>query len=292
MQIVHKSKSCPFNLIDWYSEDIVKIFAGDGCIMAITKEGKVLQKVEDEKLAARLEYWTNVRTIAISQYAPALAVALLQDGTCMVSKRALRAWCCERERLSFDEINEQVRALKNIVEIAVLDCIFALDDSGKVHHIPLWRRDGYGEVKGWENVCHIVAGSQGAVFGITCDGKILCAGGTCIRGAHGDLRKHLNAFCDAVDICAIGSECEEIFVARADGRVVDLYGKDLAVEHSGKRPVFDSNCSLAAMRLKDFKVKCVPHGWWEGTFIPEGTKVSHMAVGMNAFRPFILWIKK
>ena len=37
---------------DWENESIRKVYAGTNCIMAITDDGRVLQKVTDEKYGA------------------------------------------------------------------------------------------------------------------------------------------------------------------------------------------------------------------------------------------------
>ena len=95
MKKIYKDRFCPFKFNVWYFKNIKEIFCGNSCVMAISDDGEILQKVTGTALAARTEYWNNIKSIAISQHFPALAVGLLKDGTCIVSKRALRN-CCFR----------------------------------------------------------------------------------------------------------------------------------------------------------------------------------------------------
>ena len=224
-EMIH-TKDCPFSFLDWPARKISRLFAGNSCVMALTEDGKVLQKTLDPDLAIRPEFWTRITDIAISQCWPALAVGLVSDGTCMVGKRALRR-CCEIREISFETVNAQVKALKDIVEIRVSDAIFALDKAGRVHHIPLDREDRYQEVAGWENIRHIAVGNQEAVFGIDGKGRVHCAGANLTEGPHGDMRPRLAALEGVRDICAMGSECEMILLSREGGRLEAL--KDGAV---------------------------------------------------------------
>ena len=212
------TQDCPFDLSDWPARKISWLFAGNSCVMALTNDGEVLQKTLDPDLAIQPEFWTRITDIAISQYWPALAVGLVSDGTCMVAKRALRN-CCEIRGISFEAVNAQVKALTDIVEIRVSDAIFALDKTGRVHHIPLDREDRYQEVDGWENIRHIAVGSQEAVFGIDDAGRVHCAGFNTIMGPCGDLRPRLAALEGVEDISAMGSEGEMILLVKEDGKL-------------------------------------------------------------------------
>ncbi len=292
--MVLRNKHCPFRFWNWQTKKIIKIYAGNSCVMAINADGKVFQKVLDEKLAARTEYWNNMKSIAISQMFPALAIGLAKDGSCMASKRALRH-CCAITGRNFDTVNEQIRSLKGIVELAVSDAVFALDRFGRVHHIPLWKEDVYAEVSTWRNVRHIAVANQDAVFGITESGSIECAGANISNGLDGNRKDALASFKNAVDICALGSECEKIMIALSDGRTVDYNGGDLKIEHSGIWPVFTSNSLLTCIRSEKKSVRCIAYGSCgckDAVRKLEKSGASDIAIGMDEkFFPFVVWVK-
>ena len=217
-----------FVMSDWENESIRKVYAGTNCIMAITDDGRVLQKVTDEKYGARTKYWTRIRQIAVSKWWAGAAIGLVSDGTCLIAKRPIRSGP-EGARYSFDQINETVKSWHDIVQVAVSDAFFALDSTGRVHCSHFSQRlqdeDDYREVICWENVAKIVPGVQNSLFGVTKDGKILCAGlNTGERGPNGDLNKKLAHITDAVDVFPTGSECEKIVIGRRDGTLVDQRG--------------------------------------------------------------------
>lgn len=129
-----------FLMDDWKRESIKKVYAGTDCIMAITEDGRVLQKTESKEIAARTEYWTRNKQIAISHCCPGIAIGLVSDGTCMISKRPLRL----KEKMlcqSLERINEQIKSWNNIVQVAVSDTFFALDSDGRVHYNYYSRRN-------------------------------------------------------------------------------------------------------------------------------------------------------
>lgn len=277
------TKDCPFDLSDWPARKILRLFAGKDCVMALTDDGRVLQKTTDPALAIRLEYWTRITDIAISQCWPALAVGLVSDGTCMVGKRALRN-SCEIREISFEEVNARVKALKNIVEIRVSDAIFALDETGRVHHIPLDREDWYQEVDSWENIRHIAVGSQCAVFGIDGEGRVHCAGANLT-----DMRPRMAALEGVRDICAMGSECERILLVKEDGSLEMLDGAACKLQDAGKLG-FCSNFRMAAALGENGQLHCCryPDSEWEKT----ARRVRTAAVGLDeSYKPFLVYLK-
>ena len=283
-----RKKDCPFDLSDWPTRKILRLFAGKDCVMALTNDGQVLQKTTDPALAIRPEYWTRITDIAISQYWPALAVGLVSDGTCMVGKRALRN-SCEIREISFEAVNARVKALKNIVEIRVSDAIFALDETGRVHHIPLDREDWYQEVDSWENIRHIAVGNQCAVFGIDGEGRVHCAGANLTEGPHGDMRPRLAALEGVRDICAMGSECEMILLAKDDGSLEVLDRAACKLQDAGMLG-FCSNFRLAAALGENGQLYCCryPDSEWEKT--ARGVRTA--AVGLDEhYMPFLVYLK-
>ncbi|MBE5779282.1 MAG: hypothetical protein E7331_08115 [Clostridiales bacterium] len=256
--IIYHDECCPFDFRDWTRYDIEKLYAGNDCVMAITYGGQVLQKVVRNEYAAMLFYWNNIKSISISQLFPALAVGLIADGTCVIAKRPL-IHCCEVGNNQFEAVYEQLKRLRNIVEIVVSDAIFALDRYGKVHHISLWREDDYVAVEAWSNIKHIVAGNQNSVFGITNSGSVLCAGANTICGPYGDLNKTLQAFHNVVDICAMGSECEKPLLALSDGRIVDMYGETIVNGHVGTGQIFTGNHLFTVAKMKNEKYMVLPY---------------------------------
>ena len=283
------TQDCPFNLSDWPAEKIKKLFAGHGCVMALTDEGEVLQKTLDPALSIRPEYWTRITDIAISQYWPALVVGLVSDGTCMVAKRALRR-CCEIRGISFDAVNEQIKALKDIVAVRVSDAIFALDKTGRVHHIPLDRDDDYKSVDSWENIVRIAVGSQCSVFGIDEAGHVHCAGANVSQGPHGDLRPRLAAQEGVVDVASMGSEGELLLLMKEDGSVEDLNGG--ACEIPGAEALgFCGNFLLTTVLGADrqlYSCRYLGSREWEKT----DRRVRSAAVGLDdQYMPFLVYLK-
>lgn len=293
MSKIFHNKTCPFRFWDWRFKSVKHIYAGRSCVMAITDKGEVLQKVTDEALAAQTEYWKNVKSISISQLFPALAVGLVNDGTCMISKKALR-YCCSITGQSFDYINEQVESLKHIVKIAVSDAVFALDSFGMVHHIPLWKNDVYTEVNNWQDIVHIAVGSQDSVFGITRNGSVVCTGGNCTNGPFGNMQNKLSAYQNVIDICAMGSECEHVMLALSDGRLINFNGNDMNAVHCGKNPVFHGNFLFSAIRLNGNALRCKMYGYYgceEVVRIIETTSIREIAAGVyDSSCVFAVWL--
>jgi hypothetical protein len=280
---------CPFDLADWPARKISWLFAGKDCVMALTNDGDVLQKTLDPALSIRPEYWTRITDIAISQYWPALAVGLVSDGTCMVAKRALRR-CCEIRGISFDAVNEQIKALKDIVAVRVSDAIFALDKFGRVHHIPLDREDRYQEVDGWEKIRYLSVGKQASVFGIDEAGHVRCAGANVSQGPHGDLRPRLAAQEGVVDVASMGSEGELLLLMKEDGSVEDLNGG--ACEIPGAEALgFCGNFLLTTVLGASgqlYSCRYLGSREWERTC----RRVRSAAVGLDdQYMPFLVYLK-
>lgn len=215
-----------FDLSDWEKLHICKVFAGTDCIMAITDDGEVLQKTTQPSVSARTQYWTRIKEIALSKCFSGVAIGLVSDGTCMISKRAVRE--CDVEG-RFDVINSQVKSWTNIIQAVASDAFFGLDSSGKVHYAPFsqYGIDDYRGVEKWNNVKKIVTGHQNSIFAITTDGKVLAEGASCRKGPHGDISKYLSVVEGVVDIFPTGSECEKVFMLLKDGKIIDLYGKNV-----------------------------------------------------------------
>lgn len=234
MQKLLYSKNIDFSLRDWKCESLRKVFAGTDCIMALTTDGRVLQKVKDPAVAARTEYWTRIEDIAISNVCPGVAIGLVSDGTCMIAKRPLRK-LTEGSLWKFEQVNDAVRAWKNIVAVAVSDAFFALDAEGYVHCAPFCGAL-YPEIHGWKNIVRIVAGLQGVVFGISADGRVYAAGETRHLPSVSGLR-------DVVDLGVSGAESTKIYAVHRDG----------TIEHMN-HGLLDVRCSLAPGSIRSHPV--------------------------------------
>lgn len=229
----------PFDMKDWNRESIREVFAGTDCVMAITDDGRVLQKTTDTDIAARTSYWTRVKQISLSRCIPGLAIGLIQDGTCMISKRPLRK-ICHGNSSKFDHINREIKSWNHIVQIGVSDAFFALEDSGVVRFVSYDTRieKTYADVLKWRNIARIVPALQGAVFGITKDGHVVGAGENAEHGPHGDQRTRLTQLGHIVDVCPSGSECQWTVLAQENGRIFescgtfDFPGKALQLSHA------------------------------------------------------------
>ncbi len=217
MRKLFYTPNTPFDLHDWEAIPLKQIYAGTNCVMAITENGRVLQKITDPDLAARCEYWTRVTQISISKWAPGFAIGLVEDGTCLISKKAVRARCDR----PFEDVNNAVKSWQNIVQVEVSDAFFALDKDGHVHYTALddYCQKDYAEALSWNKVRRIVTGPQNSLFGITEDGTVLAAGANCRQN-----QARFAAFSDIADVFPIGSECEDLYLVRRDGRLVTLHG--------------------------------------------------------------------
>lgn len=187
-------------------------------------------------MAARTEYWTRIRQVSLSRWAVGPAIGLVSAGTCLIAKRPVRYLTDPRNfsgSVPFDRVNETVRGWKGIVQVAASDAFFALDTSGNVHCAPLGEDSlrSCRTVESWRNVSRIVTGTQGSVFGVTKDGKVLCAGANAER-AH---NMELSGLAGVMDIAPTGSECEQVIAAFEDGSVRDARTKELLFTVSPSR---------------------------------------------------------
>lgn len=229
-----------YDMSDWKREPIEKVFAGTDCILAITSDGRLLQKTNQQEYALRTAYWTRIEDVSLSGLIPCHAIGLVRDGTCMIAKRALRNQCNSgHPHLSFERINDTVKSWTQIVQVAVSDAYFALDRSGRVLCAPVtpYEMEDYSEVTSWTNVRRIEPGPQASILGVTNDGRVLAAGGNLSRDYD---RRFISGLRDVADICTTGSECETIVFALKDGTVMS--NKDTAY------PVIASPERLAAGR--------------------------------------------
>ncbi|MCR4644413.1 MAG: hypothetical protein K5695_03270 [Oscillospiraceae bacterium] len=215
-----------FDMDDWLNQPIKKVFAGTDCIMAVTEDGRTLQKIRHPRNAAAVIYWTRIQEIALSAWFPGLAIGLVSDGTCLIAKKPTRNAISLRNQIPFEIVNNKIKSWKHIVQVAVSDAFFALTDDGRVHYAALERNgeEDYRDVLSWRNVRRIVVGMQCSIIGITHDGQMLCAGHGLRKGPNGDVTERLAACHDVTDACISGSECEEIVIARKDGTVESITG--------------------------------------------------------------------
>ncbi len=241
-KVVYTSNT-PFDMRDWERRrDIISVSAGRNCAMAILNDGAVLIKTcldsDDVGSAQRrhigvqsrflfideqsreimnqpsltLTYgWEHIKQVEVSRYVGLVAAGLREDGTCIAWSYPEKRADCGRAVIA----NTRIREWQGIVEIAVSDAIFALDRSGYVHHLSFYGPDDYYEVNYWEQVSRIVSTTQNSVFGITKEGKVLCAGGNC----RDSLREPLHQKTNVKDICTTGSECEKVIFLHDDGTI-------------------------------------------------------------------------
>lgn len=216
--------------------DIVKVAAGNGVVAVITRDHRVRHLALDPEYALREQYWTRVTDIAVSQLIGGLCVGLIEDGTCMVSKRALRRASRNSADLEtgqnalFEQINHTISSWQNVVQVAVSDAIFALHADGTVSCCELrpgGKPPDYPEVPLWRDVKRIAVGLQCGVAGITEEGRVLVDGGNLTDGLH-HRRPVFADGLDARDICLIGPECEAIYILDARGHVVTNDGKPVS----------------------------------------------------------------
>lgn len=293
-----------FQMADWKlkQHQIREVYAGMDCIMVLTDDGRVLQKIDDPGFAARTEYWTRIQQVAISHSLSGLAVGLVADGTCMVSKRALRAWT-NRERnndsLPYDIVHDTVRSWTGIVQVAVSDAFFALDREGKVHYSPLTRyaREDYLETVTWRNIRRIVAATPHAIFGITEQGNVLATGfAVGARGANGDIRGKLAQETGVTDVFPTGSECEDIIVAYRDGTARSIFSgtempafSALPQDPARKQKILDGNFWYSVFGLTPSLNLCKYQDKEQKPVFPGAGQIRSFAVGQHDYsEPFVI----
>ena len=284
-----------FDMRDWEWEPIESVYAGDGCIMALTADGRTLQKVLDRKYAARTEYWTRIRQIAISKWCPGLAIGLVSDGSCMIAKSALRGISGrDYNNYPFDEIHDEIKGWRNLVQVEVSDSFFGLDAEGRVHVAGLNRyaSDDYRAVESWRNVKRIVTGTQNSILGITADGELLYAGANMIQHDWEKVLQALPPHARIVDVFPTGSECTQVYFALQDGSIWNLWGEQKAVttaRRSEPAKVFDGTYFYNVLTLTD-RGELIQS--FEGQLTPlfpgAGKIVSFASGHADSLEPFVL----
>lgn len=253
-KLVYTSNT-PFDMQDWaLRNNFASVSAGRNCAVAVLKDGTVLKRIckdkdnascVDEnplenrertnwrarrmpnyhtKLTLTAENgWDSIRKVSVSRIVGGVVVGLRTDGRCIIHIDPERSTDYGLAMIA----NSRVANWRDIIEVAVSDAIFGLDRSGKVHHFAFCGPDDYDSVNDWDNVSHIVTGSQNSVFGITHDGRALCAGSNCDE----KLRATLSLEREVKDICTTGSECEKVLLLHNDGIVSTARGT-LLLENS------------------------------------------------------------
>ena len=284
------TSNTPFPLEDWADLNPKKIVAGMNCIMVLTEEGEAFQKISRPGLAIREDYWYDLKDIALSKSCEGAAIGLMNDGTCMISKRFLRTFLREQNcrDTDFHHINDTVKSWRNIVQVACSDAFFALDAEGRVHYMSFCRgTDGYYETRFWENVAKIVPGpTQHAIFGITREGRVLCAGRNCTQGPQGGIRGKLAKFENVADIAASGAEGSRVYLVLRDGTLVDPEGRVLRRDCAVQGRCLEGHYWLPAVRLATGSL--APIDWSCTGFLPEISGWAHVqdfALGNQEWDP-------
>lgn len=219
-------------LRDIEEPDIQKVVAGGNMIVALTAEHRIRHVASNPALRLREQYWTRVVDIAISRAYEGMCVGLIEDGTCMLAKRALRSITAgnydtpQIQNREFERINDTVKSWTDVIQLAVSDAIFALHKDGTVSCCEFSRpftEPIYNRVRMWRDVRKLIVGSQCSVIGITNDRTILVDGFNLTRNqdriANGC--KHI----DIVDVILGGSECERILFLDKNGRICNPEGE-------------------------------------------------------------------
>lgn len=283
------TSNIPFDMSDWDKKCIKEVFAGTGCIMAITEDGETMQKIANESCMARTKYWTRISQIALSKWATGVAIGLVQDGTCMISKKPVRE-ACENFCLNFDKINDTVKSWNNVVQVAASDAFFALHSDGTVSYVGFGQgaQKGYEEVTNWQNIKKIVTGTQCSVFGITESGEVLVA------GANGNNYKNkLDEYKNVVDLYPTGSECEDVYLLTADGVVSNLNGfHSCKLFESGnvhKDKILDGNFEYKVFGLNEERMLVEVSSQEAVPVFDVNCKVKSFAVGdLDYSEPFVI----
>ena len=288
MKIISTNKKLPFDFKTWDAAYIDRLYAGMNVVMAVTPDGRVLHTGHNCSLSY-VNYWRGVDHLAISNCAPGAVMAVTREGECLVYEKALKNLP--------DASDVFIKVLKwhKITQAVASDGFFAVDIFGRVHIAPFSKNHSYNEAESWENIARLAVGNQDSLFGITRDGKVLCAGANLTNGPYGNLREKLSGLSDVVDICAIGAECQRILIAFKDGTVTDLDGNKLDIRHKDSNGVFASNFSIAAIKNADNGIDFQPY------FFPDKDKlkkfdkreIHSVAVGhIDNSIPFVVALSK
>ncbi len=288
MKIISTNKSLPFDFKAWDAKCITHLYAGMNAVMAVTADGRVLHTGRDCSFSYA-NYWRDVHHLAISNWMPGAVMAVTKDGRCLVSAHAFE------NMPEAANVYSKVSHWHSINQAVASDGFFAVDFFGKVHIAPFSKNHSYKEAENWDNIARLAVGNQDSLFGITREGKVLCAGANLTNGPHGNLRKKLSEISGVVDICAIGSECQRILIAFKNGTVTDLDGNKLDIRHKDSNGVFVSNFSIAAIKNADNGIDFQPY------FFPDkgklnffkSRKIYSVAVGhIDNSTPFVVALSK
>ena len=234
MKKILSSGNTPYNYSHWDPDNITKVFAGNGAVMAITRQGYVEQCVADSRNAIYNRDWesiVDISDISISKYWPGLTIGLTSTGACVVAKQPFR-YIADYYHTNFNSffsyVNDQKNDWHDLVQVVASDAFFSLDRRGNTDYIAFdaFHREEYRGVLKWRNIARIKAGLQDSIFGITYDGKVLADGANCVKG----LNKYLKDFDDVVDLTTTGSECETVILLHRDGSLSDLKEHQIAMD--------------------------------------------------------------
>lgn len=212
---------------------IQKVVAGGDMLVAITSEHRIRHVASNPALHLREQYWTRVTDVAISRVCEGMCVGLIEDGTCMLAKRALRRITAgnydsqqDRDR-EFVRVNDTIKSWSDVIQLAVSDAIFALHKDGTVSCCEFSRPFAepiYKRIHRWKGVQKLAVGSQCSVVGITNAGTILIDG---FNLTHKE-EKIVNScsHLDIADVILCGSECERVLFLDKEGQIWDINGKE------------------------------------------------------------------
>lgn len=237
--------NCPFDMQKWFREDIVLVWAGLDCIMALNAQGELLmQTVREGKqevsrfpfsrkpavqhvFDARRMPERNVWGVSLSKCRPRTGILQDREGYCVPFGDGLNRV-------------QEVRFWQDVVQVECSDACFGLTADGRVLHAN-WEPglDYYREANAWRDIARIVTGNQSSLFGITTDGRVLFTG----NPYQTHLAEQLSKLRGVVDLYVTGSECGEIVYLTEDGTVHCLNQRagDLTGIPMGQGQVFASH---------------------------------------------------
>ena len=243
MESIICTKNARFRFRQWDWHEIKKLYGGIGVVMALYRNGEVHTLTESNNIDCHTSHWRNIADLAISNLVPGAAIGLKRDGTCISSVGHTYG----------------VHTLCDIIEVAASDAFFALDKYGKVHCIPLkGMHPDYSAVASWKNIAHIAVGNQDAVFGITYDGKVVCAGANCENGPMGNMNDLLKDVGNIAAICVQGAESGRVILFDKDGNIFPLGGEKYDMKYSGAKRI-SSNYCFTALQTPDDKLDFITY---------------------------------
>lgn len=229
---------------DWEQEHLIALFGGGSCLMAMTRDGRILRKTQTKSPFPYLDNWLqhDIFKITVGSLFSDFAIGLTRNGACipMTEKWMAHWWksCASDYREyshryekptnmpdSYENAVRKIRNLKNIRQVLISDAVFALDWFGFVHYIPFPRSSElYHEVHNWRNVIRLIATPEANIFGITADGRVLAAGhSTGDHGPKGNVRDKIDALTDVAGFVPEGPECTDMYYIKYDGTLHSLF---------------------------------------------------------------------